>query len=155
MDDIQLVIYIVLIAFGIFSKFLKAKKKPVPKKGKPINSREPETPQKQLTFEELLREFTEEKSPQPEPMEEVSYEADFDIRDDDEIKRIYEKAKLDSKKYEVEASHDDRHTGNFQHFKGYSEEDTEEEASEYAKLLNDPDSARKAIIMSEIINRKY
>ena len=61
-----------------------------------------------------------------------------------------------SKRYEeAQKQSDDKHTGNFKHFEHYSEEDLEEEDSEYAKLLQDEDGARKAIIMSEILNRKY
>lgn len=155
MDDIQLVLYIIFIVFAIITNVLK-KKKGVPQKSAPRNTQNtssPNKPKKQLTFEELLREFTEEQSPKHPTYEE---EEQFDVNDDAEIQRIYEESVKASQKYQNYASQtDERHTGNFAHFRGYSEEDTEEEESEFAKLLQDEESAKKAIILSEILNRKY
>ena len=154
MDDIQIVVYIILILFGIVSKVLKKKKEVPPKKARPAAGQaQQKTP---MSFEELLKEFTEEpkRTPKSQEPEIVDYE-DFDYNDETEIQRIFEESVAASKKYEETAHGDDRHTGNFTHFEGYSEEDTEEEESEYAKILQDDESAKKAIILSEILNRKY
>lgn len=163
MDDIQIVVYIILILFGIVSKVLK-KKKEVPNKtatpatGQRKTNHSSGQGQKKapMSFEDLLKEFTEEppSTPKHQETEVVDYE-DFDYKDETEIQRIFEESVAASKKYEEASQGDDRHTGNFTHFEGYSEEDTEEEESEYAKLLQDDESAKKAIILSEILNRKY
>ncbi|MEQ8245241.1 hypothetical protein [Fulvivirga sp.] len=163
MDDIQIVVYIILILFGIVSKVLK-KKKEVPNKTATPATGQRKTNQSSgqgqkkapMSFEDLLKEFTEEpqSAPRPREPEVVDYE-EFDYKDETEIQRIFEESVAASKKYDEASHRDDRHTGNFTHFEGYSEEDTEEEESEYAKLLQDDESAKKAIILSEILNRKY
>ncbi len=158
MDDIQIVLYILFLVIALISRVMKSRKQEAPKtasKSSPTQNK----PAKSLTFEELLREFTEQ--PQPEAkkaaqeVEVVDYE-DFDYKDETEIQRIYEDSIKASKQFEQSThSEDDRHTGNFRHFEGYSEKDVEEEESEYALLLQDEESAKRAIILSEIINRKY
>ncbi|QSE96898.1 hypothetical protein [Fulvivirga lutea] len=161
MDDIQIIIYIIFVLFAIISRALKKKKEPQKKPARPASQNQSKpAPQKQLTFEELLKEFTEEQSgtkrSEPEYAEPESYEQEFDVNDDEEIKRIYEESVRASQKYEESRNrHDDKHSGKFKHFEHYSEEDVAEEESEYAKLLQDEDSAKNAIILSEIINRKY
>lgn len=154
MDDIQIVVYIIFVLFAIISRALKKKKEVPNKKARPASNQEPQ--KAPMSFEELLREFTEEpkRAPEPEVSEVIDYE-DFDYKDETEIQRIFEESVAASKKYEEASYSDDRHTGNFTHFEGYSEEDTDEEESEYAKLLQDDESAKRAIILSEILNRKY
>ncbi|MEQ8926057.1 MAG: hypothetical protein RLO81_09615 [Fulvivirga sp.] len=161
MDDIQIILYIVFVLFAILSRALKKKKETQKKPARPVDQNQrKETPKKQLTFEELLKEFTEEqgttRKQEPQFAEEEEYEEEFDVNDDEEIKRIYEESVRASQKYEESRkNHDDKHTGKFKHFEHYSEEDVAEEESEYAKLLQDEDSAKNAIILSEIINKKY
>lgn len=160
MDDIQVIIYIAFVLFAIISRALK-KKKAVAKKPVQSNNQDPEqSSPSPLSFEELLREFTEEKTetvePDPEPSITRERERVYDRQDDEEVKRVYEESVRASKRFELESKHtDDRHTGNFTHFRGYSEEDTEEEENEYADLFRDPESAKRAIIASEILIRKY
>ncbi len=155
MDDIQIVLYIIFVLFAIVSRALKKKKQaPLKKVRQRQEPQEDQGSEKQLTFEELLREFTEEKQPEPK-VETVKEEQYFDTRDDDEIKRVYEESIRASEAYQSKEHSDDRHTGNFQHFEHYSEEDLEEEESEIAKLLRDPESARNAIVLSEVLNKKY
>jgi hypothetical protein len=120
--------------------------------------RQPSTGKKQMSFEELLKEFTE--GPSQEVVEQKIEEPHYDevkYHDDDEIQKIYNKSIAQTKKYNDKfdaEEHDERHSGNFSHFKGYAE-DEEEEESEYAALLQDGESAKRAIILGEILNRKY
>ncbi len=154
MDDIQIVVYIIFVLFAIISRALKKKKEATKKQASPSQGQRQQKPP--MSFEDLLKEFTDEPkdSPRPEIPEVVDYE-DFDYKDETEIQRIFDESVAASKKFEAVKNEDDRHTGNFTHFEGYSEEDTEEEESEYAKLLQDDESAKKAIILSEILTRKY
>ena len=162
MEDIELLVYILLIAFGLFSRLLKGKKnkKPV---SKPASESTQEKKPASVTFEELLREFTgearekaapqpsEQVKPIPEPAEEV-YEYD-----DEFAQRKYQESLKQAEDYQSksQAPIDDRHTGKFSHFRGYEEHEKEEEESEYIKMLREEDGPRKAIILSEILNRKY
>ena len=157
MDDIQIILYIAFVLFAIISRALK-KKKAIPKKQTQNNNPEETVAEPApLSFEELLREFTEEKietveAEVQEPIKKSSYKP----QDDDEVKRVYEESVRASKRFELESKHkDERHSGNFTHFKGYAEEDTEDAENEYAYLFEDPESAKRAVIASEILKRKY
>ena len=155
-DNIQIILYIIFVLFAIVSRLLKSNKaKPAPKSlGREEGESHQENSRKrQMSFEELLREFTEEKEVPPE-VQDVSKPVHEAI-DDDEVRRVYERSIRDSEKYDERHANDDRHTGNFQHFAHYSEADTEESQSEFARLLSDGDEVRKAVIMKEILDRKY
>lgn len=161
MDDIQLLVYILLIGFGIFSRFLKAKKK----NAKPSSPSQGDTaPQKpKVTFDELLKEFTgESREPEEElilePVPAKSKPATFDY-DDDEIQQRYQESLRSAESLESENDSsevkDDRHTGNFTHFRGYDQFEKEDVESEYLTFLREEDGPRKAIILAEILNRRY
>ena len=160
MDDIQLIVYILIVAFGIFSRFLKAKKK-APKSQAPADERPSKKPS--VSFEELLKEFTGEDSTEPE-LEEAAEPRKVERKamieyDDDEIQQRYQeslkKAESYKSKSEKVVQQDDRHTGNFTHFRGYDEFEKEEEESEFLTFLREEDGPRKAIILGEILNRRY
>ena len=113
-----------------------------------------------MSFEELLKEFTGDTPPTQTSQEPAqSYEFEQEYPSDDEIQEVYERsiAEADRRETELETDEieDDRHTGSFQHFRGYSEEDTQEGDNQFGKLLKDADGARKAIILQEILNKKY
>ncbi|MEM7106774.1 MAG: hypothetical protein AAF519_01015 [Bacteroidota bacterium] len=161
MDDIQLLVYILIVAFGIFSRFLKAKKK----KPKSQASSEAETTSKKpaVSFEELLKEFTGESSNEPEP-EEV-YEpkrkgpkpAAVEY-DDDEIQQRYQESLKKAESYESQSqkkAKDALPTEKFTHFRGYDDVEKEEVESEFLTFLREEDGPRKAIILGEILNRRY
>jgi hypothetical protein len=159
MDDIQLILYIAFVLFAIVSRVLKRKKAGNVKK--PEQREQNEAPPKpQISFEELLKEFTtgdtEKKEYDSEYRTEPEEVFELEYHDDEEAERVYrESVEASKKQAELVKETDDRHTGNFKHFRGYSEEDVEEEGSEFADLFHDQDSAKRAIILSEIINRKY
>lgn len=164
MDDIQLLIYILLIGFGLFSRFLKAKGK----KAKPPKQprADGETQERPVTFEELLKEFTgeaketprevkpveieEPNSPQTPPTPSYEYE-------DDEIKERYESSVQKAAEIKTINELVDLEEGGqkikFDHFEAYDEQEKEE--SEFVKFLRMKDGARKAIILGEILNRRY
>jgi hypothetical protein len=157
MDDIQLILYIAFVLFAIISRVLKSRKKENAKQsGQPQQQAAPE---RKISFEDLLKEFTQEPKEeeyQPESVPEPVERFERSYQEDEAAEKVYQESIAATKKYEQLAKEtDDRHTGQFTHFKNYAEEDTEEEVSEYADLFHDHDSAKKAIILSAIINRKY
>ncbi|MEP2772706.1 MAG: hypothetical protein ABJH05_11185 [Fulvivirga sp.] len=154
MDDIQLILYIIFVAIAILTRVFKSKKKDQPQPQQQSESEEYENnAPKPKSFEDLLKEFTGEST--AVETEVSSYEEEYET--DDEIE-TYESANYDKKELktidELVDLEDDRHTGNFKHFAGYEEQD-EEVNSEYVEMLQNEEGARKAIILSEIINRKY
>ncbi|MEQ8711521.1 MAG: hypothetical protein RIC80_00800 [Cyclobacteriaceae bacterium] len=181
MDDFQTILYIVVGIIYFLSRALKKKKPPV-KPSRPGQDTEDDTPQttasKPLTFEELLREFTEGKQPEeeeqrspippptPEPARRSTSPMTYrQEEDDDEIlepakrrfsdedsKRIYEASIRSVEKMKEEEFEDTQY-----HFKQYEDHRDEETTlgAEVADMLRDADGARKAIILSEILTRKY
>jgi len=169
MDDIQLVLYIIFVIIAILARAFKSNKNKQAPPPPPSNREESPNRKKPMSFEDLLKEFEESSSSgqkkvkqEPEPVSTYeSYEYESEIPDDDEVRSVYEDSLKRAKEFktidELVDLEDDRHIGNFKHFGGYSEEEVEghEESNEYLQLLQDAEGAKKAIILSEIINRKY
>ena len=159
--DKEIIIYIIFLIIALLGRLLGGNKD---KKARPKAAR-PSQPQRPVkTFEELLEEFTSGKSMEeeeevierPEPVrppvkrkrpeelildedeEPFSYEAPQEIRSLDEIIEL-EKLRTRSN-IAVEP-----------------ERKVQEDSDVHGirELLKDPESARKAIILSEILNRKY
>ncbi|MFY0685802.1 MAG: hypothetical protein JXQ90_01485 [Cyclobacteriaceae bacterium] len=132
------------------------------------------------TFEELLEEITGQKSLEPEtPVEESVeekpvpfYEEQKEIipvqKDesiemegrnrqfaDEESKRIYEESIKRAEGFNIGFEPDEKFSSK-KVLRSTAEEETENEfASEIKSMLQNPDDAKKAIILSEILNRKY
>lgn len=166
--DTELIIYLIFIAFAILSRFLKKKKEDnAPPQADSMDETSQRPSQKQMTFEELLREFTGEQQPQPQPQPKAparetiyeSYEDEpsWDSRvSDDEAKETYSRSVREAKKLKtLDELVDLDQPISSGHFKGYEIEEEENIADDILHTLQDADGARKAIILSEIINRKY
>lgn len=156
MDDIQIILYIIFAAIAILSRVLSKKNKDAPPQSTGTDGQHEKKRPAPKSFEDLFREFTEEKDAPyraSEVIEEKSPE-----HNDDKIRETYNSSVKEAKKLktidELVDLEDDRHTGNFRHFTGY-EEKGETQENEYLELLKDADGARKAIVLSEIFNRKY
>lgn len=169
MENIEIILYIIFAAVAILSRVLKKKDSTPPKpRRRPSQSNNPQQSQSKpqpKSFEDLLREFTdgaETTRQQPEEMEvlesiENSYE--YDAIDDVEAEKVYKESVLEAERLKtidemVALGDEERHTGNFRHFKGY-EEDEEEEEHEILEFLRQEDGPRKAIILSEVLNKRY
>lgn len=175
MDDIQVLLYIIIGVFYFISKFMK--KKPVPEK--PVQrpaqgASDTNAPQRPLTFEELLKEFTQPQPTQQEVViEEREEEVFIDTRDegrknaepaykpdytfsDAESKRNFEQSQrlaAAAKRIEEEGIEQDL---TFKPYKMPSRtEQKNEVAADIMEMLRDADGAKKAVILSEIFNRKY
>ena len=146
--DIELIIYLIFLAVALLSRFLNKKKNSAPTSGDP---QQPARPAK--SFEELLEEFT---NPAPEPVQktvrapqpqkkrerEPFRETDFSFESQDELRTIDEL--VDIKK-----------TRTTTRLVAPDAPNEEEEVLDIQGMFEDPESARKAIILSEILNRKY
>lgn len=134
------------------------------------------SPQKGLTFEELLREITEAKvapakSPIPLPKSEyVDYDDDLkeeeqDLEDvsgdyrkkDKAFYDTYEEAKkqaFNRPSLEETVKLSDTNM-TFGKFNAFEEEDQKNILNDYLKELKDPNGFKKAFILSEVLQRRY
>src|SRR5690349_3460209 len=136
----------------------------------------PERP-KQLTFDELLREITQGKQPAPPAVvqpqtrraEYVDYDDDLkdeeqdledistDYRKKSNVYDVYEKAKSDAfNRPSLEETMKVEDTVvKFSKFKVFEEEQTRNLLEEYTRDLQDPEGFKKALVLSEILNRRF
>ena len=138
-----------------------------------------------MTFEELLREITEGKQapkPQPKPqprpqarpqpartpryepyereigeearsLEEVAIDEDEDAR----ILKKYEEAQLlaNERKSLEETLQLEETVVDFGRFAAFEKKEQRDVAGEYRKMLRNPESLRQAVVLSEILKRKF
>jgi len=140
----------------------------------------PDNTNKPVSFEDLLREIQAAKAPKPKPSPVVSKpfvdtrQQDFEDYDDnlgDETKsleqtdyyaddKIYEtyesakKAAFSRASLEETMKVEDTDV-RFSQFKEYSKITTKSAAADYAKELQNPKSFKRALILSEILNKRF
>lgn len=167
MDDFNFWWYIIAAVIYFLTR---AKKKKQPNKpSRPGSENSPPTRPK--SFEELLREITEgtpseEEEPvqepveikprrEPEPVKPKSYENEGRRRAfaDEESKRVYEESIKMAEGADIEFAPNE----NFKSNRLFRDKSEESEPSYAEELMDgfDADEAKKAIIYSEIFNRKY
>lgn len=169
MDNLQFWIY---VAFGVIyfiTRVMKKKPKaPNPNQESPLEPGE-EVGRQPASFEELLQEITQKRPEKMRPVEaaeefdqpaeemEVSRPVDHSGEGrtrhfaDDESRAIYERSIQEAEKEpEIEPVPESQYKINI---KSRSEE--VEYTSDIHDLLSDADSAKKAVILSEILTRKY
>lgn len=165
-DYLELLIFLAFAAFSFLSRFLNKKKKPtggeaegyegVPQPEKPVV--DPERSESQpppVSFEDILREMMGEtkKKPQPQPPQEIKKPVPQAKRKAEQARKMAQKAQRDAAqritdKISLEDSSKRLETVDVSQKKNSV-------AKEVAEALSNPKSAREAIILSEIINRKY
>ncbi len=177
MDNIEFWIYIIFALIYFIGRGLRSKPKPKPGQKQP---RAAETEERQspdsMTFDELLEEITGKKSleekpaPQTKPIKEAKPRA-VEVKPppkekfeegrsrkfaDEESRRVYEESirRAASTKVEYEP---DKKFAKSKLFQDPSKKEVERNplAEEIQEMLQSPESARKAIILQEILNRKY
>jgi hypothetical protein len=174
MGELKIIIWIVL---GIIYLVSRARKKPTtetPKSGQ--GQQMPDD--KPMTFEELLREIQEAKTPKPDPQpiltrtpeyKTVDYDdnlkeeaqpiedTNYNYRNQDTIYETYEKAKQEAflRPSMEETLKLENTVVRFGQFKKYEHIGKESLATAYAKDLRDKPGIRKAFILSEILNRRF
>jgi len=178
--DAQFWIYIIIGVIIFLSKLLK---KPAqapeestdtrpPEKRRPVHSGQTTSERpKQLTFEELLREITEGKQapkPVPQPRFET-YESDpgdearsleevnSDEAENAKVFKAYEDAKSPVFKHTSleETMHLEDTVVDFGKFKVFENQKQKNLLGDYINIIRNPGTLRQAVVMSEILKRKF
>jgi hypothetical protein len=202
MDDFKIWIYIIIGAIYVLSRLRKRPDQSPPETGhttppvRETNESRPSSPQKQLTFEELLREITEGKQAeekrmyQPKPADErpvyqpkpayveprkvqptayVDYDddlkdetedledVDYDYAKQNKLYEPYEDAKKQAfNRPSLEETMKVEDTiVKFSKFKVFEEQKGRNLLEEYTRDLRDPEGFKKALVLSEILNRRF
>lgn len=181
--DVQFWIYIIIGVIYFLSRLLKKPEEgagEAPDTPPSERRREPPTPQstakpRQMTFEELLREITEGKQaakPEPEPRRQPQYQnydenigeearglerVDFDEAENTRIFQKYEEAQaLAKERRSLEESLRLEDTVvDFKRFEAFERKQKRNVLQDYVKIIRDPESLKHAVVMSEILKRKF
>jgi len=165
MDDFKVLLYIIFGVIYVISRVMKNRKKQQNQQG--AEADEPyQAPQKEVSFEDLLKEFTQGKQEEPtvkyeeptiqpvkyeEPVvEEVSWAGS-----DEEATSVYEqsiKAAENLPDVEMEGKGHDHH---LQRFGEYEEEEENSFLADLRADLQEEDGLKKAVIYKEILDRKH
>lgn len=178
--DIQFWIWLIVIVITLIARANKKKPQTFdPEQREMPNAPENET--KPVSFEDLLREIQASKAPKPKPTPVIQppkqvapTQYDFEDYDDnleeetksleqtsyypeDKIYETYENAKKSafSRASLEETMNVDDTKVTFGQFKEFSKKETQSLASEYAKELRNPKSFKRALILSEILNKRF
>lgn len=155
--DFGTVIYIVLgIIYFIFQSNSKNKKKRQQEERYEEKQPTQTTTQRRPSFEELLEEFTGQKTLTPEPVTKPVVEQPKERIEEKPSRSNYEIAKerTTQRKREAEAEAARIRSKFDDHFEHYEIEEEEVE-NDYAEMFADLDSTKKAFVASEIFNRKF
>lgn len=169
MDSPEILFYIIAALIYFFTKKKKKPRVPPPADRSESPSSQPEPPSEPtLTFEELLKELTGQSSkstpePKPEPVEvkpEVSakskWEHEGELKpltssfDDTEINKKFQDAI-----YEEEEEVEMPIGGGAKRFDPYTIKEKHTMASDIKELLSNPDDLKKAVILQEVLGRRY
>ena len=175
--DVQFWIYIIIGVIYFLTRLLKKPEQPPEEaqdnrpKQRPPSQTTTEWP-KQLTFEELLREITEAKQPPKpvmQPVPQRRFETfDDDLQDearsledistnDDEVFKKYEEAK--SQVFQRSSLEDTLRLQDtvmdFGKFKEFEVKKTHNLSDDYLRIFRNPAGLRQAVVMSEILKRKF
>lgn len=178
--DIQFWIWLIVIVITLIARANKKK----PQSFDPEQREMPNVPEnetKPVSFEDLLREIQASKAPKPKttpviqpPKQVAPKQYDFEDYDDnleeesksleqtpsysqDKIYETYENAKkaaFSRASLEETMKVDDTKV-TFGQFKEFSKKESQSLASEYAKELRNPKSFKRALILSEILNKRF
>jgi hypothetical protein len=162
MEDIQIILYIILAVIAILSRVFKANKQA--KQSAPPASGQEGSSKPVKSFEDLLREFTEGPTQRPAPapiyeLEEEEEEDDYFAQRDAEAQRIFQESIYTPAVSSMESL--ERNEGlsdSEREFRRFAEFDKQEEAgiaADIHHILSEVDGAKKAVVLSEILNRKY
>lgn len=169
--DLGQIVYI--IAIVVYFIYQASKKK---KSLEPMDSdeNEPETPQKGLTFEELLKEIRNAQNPRepekkkevPEPIRPIPVTVDRPETKNPPRKRFEPVEAVDDEASYYEGAFRSspapnpyqalaNRTWSEPEIKKVKTQDTGKKINPYAELLKNPKSVREAIVVSEILRPKY
>ncbi len=180
--DVQFWIYIIIGVIYFLSKVLKKNEQPgaAPTETRP-ERRRPGTPQepstgfpRQLTFEDLLREITEGKKIQP-PAPQAQPQSRYETTERDVKEEARSLEEIPSEEYDARAlkSYEQIKRQGFEHtsleetlklkdtaidygkFKVFETRQKSNLLNNYIKILRNPDTLKQAVVMSEILKKKF
>jgi hypothetical protein len=183
--DAQFWIYIVIGVIYFLSRLLKKPEQAPgegpdsqqPQRGRQAQAGQGTEKPRQMTFEELLREITEGKqaqpqAPRPRPRQEPQYETlekdlgdearslervDFDEAENARVFQKYEEAKslaLERRSLEETLKLEDT-VVDFKRFEAFEKKKRRNVLQDYIKIIRNPESLKHAVVMSEILKRKF
>ncbi len=174
MENIEFWVYIIFAVIYFLARGLrkKSKPKPVARPQSPLETDDGDTRQPPVSFEDLLEEITgrktlekteeiiepaePEEKPAGPPEETPKFEEGKTRRfSDEESKRVYEESIRQAEGFEIDYGTADPYQSKKVTRETAELEEENKLAEEVRAMLQDTDSARKAIILSEIIGRKY
>ena len=164
--DFKIILYIVLFVIYILAKTLKkSPSKQSPKKPRPKIDTEAHEAEPTITFEDMFRELTSsKKKDQPKPVEVIKEVKEFDSEypSDDEIQDVYKESVRQADKSKTlgeimreKAKKKRPPVEEFERFSAYDIEERFTLASELGEMLKNPEDARRAIVLREILDRKF
>jgi hypothetical protein len=191
MDDYKIWIYIIIGVIYVLSRLRKRSDPAAPETNtnpppvRDLPESRPSPPQRQLTFEELLREIAEAKEPEEKPVYQpkpayvapkpayvapkpayVDYDDDLKEEEQD-LEDVNYDYKKESKVYEdarmlafnrpslEETMKVEDTIVKFSKFKEFEEQKGRNLLEEYTRDLRDPEGFKKAVVLSEILNRRF
>ena len=161
--DFENFFYVILAVIYFLSRVLKGRKN-VPKESQPDEEAPASSGKKPVTFEDLLKEFGVDQEEEPKEAEEpqaieeeaTTKEETRPTYSDDESKAIFEKSIKEAEKASRKSTAIGERKLTFKEFEPYQEEDDSNEfATEIKELLQESEGGKKAVVLSEILNRKY
>ncbi len=164
--DFKYILYIIFFVIYILAKTLKkSKSKQSPKSPRPKIDEETHEAEPTITFEDIFRGLTnDKKKEEPEPVEVVNEVEEFESNypSDDEIQEVYKESLIQAEKSKtqeqiVRDNAKKKRTAPLksEKFAAYEVEEITSLASELGEMLKNPEDARKAIVLREILDRKY
>lgn len=170
MENLENYLYILFAVIYIISRIVKARNKQNQSKPRQAQRQAPSSqqtqasskpkPKKAFTFEDILKEFEKNLSG-----EEVEHEKPLPVKEIKHERPVTKQEKFDEKKpgpydsyqgtdFEQSKYKSDKITaGDFERSHKYAIK--EKIVNDYRKMLNNPEGFKNAIVLSEIINRKY
>ena len=171
MDDLKVILWIIVGVIYLLARRKKSKPEAPTPRARPEVEEAEQPRQAPKTFEDLLREIEGMKQPKAARQPEVvdyddnlgSEEQDLEDltpsyeRNDEKIYQIYEDAKAQAfhrPSLEDTAKLEDTIV-RFKQFKGYEQEKERNILKEYVMELKNPQSFKKAFILSEVLRPKF
>ena len=176
--DIQFWVWLIVIVITLIARANKKKPQPMDQEQMEF-PKSPTMDTKPVTFEDLLREIQASKAPNPNPViveqkpvsdkkdDVVDYDDNLgnenkslertDYYANDSFYETYESAKkaaFNRASLEETMKVEDTEV-RFNQFKEYSKKTSRSLASEYAKELRNPLNFKRALVLSEILNKKF
>lgn len=178
--DIQFWVWLIVIVITLIARANKKKPQTFDQDKRESHNAPSDSANKPVSFEDLLREIQAAKAPKPKPSPVLSKpfvatkQQDFEDYDDnlgdenksleqtdyyanDKIYETYESAKKAAfSRASLEETMKVEDTDvRFKQFKEYSKKTSKSPATEYAKELQNPQSFKRALILSEILNKRF